>query len=153
MYQQPGAFQKTACASAFVAWKQRNSTAIPELPSQPHLIPEYALTPLIQKSKLSESQLLKWYSQFLHFLKLYWYEYSASKTCIVLTISGNLNALYLSASRRYLSCILFCQSLPFSCSSLFYSNIQVIGLAKKFVQIFFMMKRLLPTTLLWPLSL
>ena len=122
-----------------LAWKRRNSTAIPELPSQPHLIPEYALTPGIQKSKLSESQLLKWYSQILHCLKLYWYEYSPSKACIVLTIFEDLNALYLSASRRYLSCVLFCQSLPFSCSSLFYSNIQVIGLAKKFIQIFFMM--------------
>ena len=90
----------------------------------------------IQKSKPSESQLLKWYSHFLHFLKFYWYEYSPSKTCIVLTVFGDLNALYLSASRRHLSCILFWQSLPFSCSSLFYSNSQVIGLAKKFVQIF-----------------
>ena len=90
----------------------------------------------IQKSKPSESQLLKWYSHFLHFLKFYWYEYSPSKTCIVLTVFGDLNALYLSASRRHLSCILFWQSLPFSCSSLFYSNSQVIGLATKFVQIF-----------------
>ena len=71
----------------------------------------------------------------------------------ILTIFEDLNALYLSGSRRYLSCILFCQSLPFSCSSLFYSNIQVIGLAKKFIQIFFMMNHLLPTILLWPLSL
>lgn len=54
------------------AWKRRNSTATPDLTSKPHPNPIYALDPSgIQKSKLNESQLLNWYSQFLHVLKLF----------------------------------------------------------------------------------